>query len=588
MAHRTFFVLSSMLLVLTLTACSPSPSAAPTTVPQSTQSPSPTSVASPSPVANLANPASENCVTQGGTVSIQKNSDGSEYGLCIFPDGKQCEEWAMLRGECPVGGISVVGRYTTQLPAADAAGRVMELELLPDNTAKLTSQFIGKGASTIESGTWAQPGKDIVVTINPTAADYWTLIFTYDNGKLIQQNGSSTDSSEKISYTRTPSGNTHTAEFDGVKIAFDDQLAQSAQGEDVAAVPVTDGPALGGGSPAMVRLVFGDATAPDYLNPYLGQVLVYKTDEWEQLDSATAQSVANLKTLLATKPAEITGSIPVLPPIPAAQVFHVKPQYLDFKGGSGVGFVTYYSQAVNPITAKDLFYTFQGLTTDGQYYVVVYHPVTTSLLPEQADMDSTTYDEFAKNYEKFLADLVAQLNELSPSAYTPDLTLLDQLVTSIEIGSPTFSTSASAAGINPLSAEVCNGQAQAMSQALNGMAVTQSNELLFDPATGKQGTGCQATVTGTGEQFQGPVTVVQTLGALLIDQGFAEDMLLAADGPTGTAVGYRKGDQMCMAAAMWQPDDSANCPKDQPIAACELTPAQQLYTVSLNCGVEVP
>ena len=66
------------------------------------------------PAAGIANPASENCVKQGGTVSIQKNSDGSEYGLCIFPDGKQCEEWAMQRGECPVGGIPVVGSYTAQ------------------------------------------------------------------------------------------------------------------------------------------------------------------------------------------------------------------------------------------------------------------------------------------------------------------------------------------------------------------------------------------------------------------------------------------------------------------------------------------
>ena len=61
-------------------------------------------IATQPPAGGIANPASENCVKQGGTVSIQKNSDGSEYGLCKFADGKQCEEWAMQRGECPVGG----------------------------------------------------------------------------------------------------------------------------------------------------------------------------------------------------------------------------------------------------------------------------------------------------------------------------------------------------------------------------------------------------------------------------------------------------------------------------------------------------
>jgi putative hemolysin len=60
----------------------------------------------------IANPASENCVKQGGTLTIQKRGDGGEYGVCGFEDNRQCEEWAMLRGECPVGGIKIAG-YTT-------------------------------------------------------------------------------------------------------------------------------------------------------------------------------------------------------------------------------------------------------------------------------------------------------------------------------------------------------------------------------------------------------------------------------------------------------------------------------------------
>ncbi len=51
--------------------------------------------------------------------------------------------------------------------------------------------------------------------------------------------------------------------------------------------------------------------------------------------------------------------------------------------------------------------------------------------------------------------------------------------------------------------------------------------------------------------------------------------------------GYRKDNQLCYAGAMWSPDASANCPTDQPISTCPLTPEQQLYTVTLNCGEEV-
>jgi putative hemolysin len=426
MSQRTRLISSFLLLAVLLAACgSPSSTPSPTATPQTP----PTMATTQQPVANLPNPASESCVKQGGTLSIQKNSDGSEYGLCIFPDGKQCEEWALQRGECPAGGIPVAGRYTAQLSAVDAIERVVTLELLPNNTAIMAIQYVGKGAPTVDKGTWAQPGKDIVVTIDAPASDKQALTFAYDKGVLVSQG-----SGEALKLTRTPSGNTHTAEFGGVKIAFDDQLAKSAQGETVAAIPVTEGSVMGGAAPTAIRFLFDGAQAENFTNPRLPQVLIYKTDEWAKIDPLFAQYIDELKSLLAAKPAVITGSIPVLPPIPAAQVFHVKPQYLDFKNGSGVGFVTYYSQAVNPITAKDLFYTFQGLTSDGQYYVTVYSPVDTTLLPEQANMDSAAYEEFAKNYEKFLADLVAQLNALLPAAYTPDLVLVDELVKSIEIG----------------------------------------------------------------------------------------------------------------------------------------------------------
>ena len=63
----------------------------------------------------LANPASQNCVGKGGTLTIEQRRDGGQYGVCYFEDNMQCEEWALMRGDCPVGGVKVTG-YTT--PAA--------------------------------------------------------------------------------------------------------------------------------------------------------------------------------------------------------------------------------------------------------------------------------------------------------------------------------------------------------------------------------------------------------------------------------------------------------------------------------------
>lgn len=57
----------------------------------------------------IANPASVNCEKVGGKLEILKSGSGGEYGLCNFEDGKSCEEWALFRGQCPLGGVKTTG-----------------------------------------------------------------------------------------------------------------------------------------------------------------------------------------------------------------------------------------------------------------------------------------------------------------------------------------------------------------------------------------------------------------------------------------------------------------------------------------------
>ena len=63
----------------------------------------------------LANPASQNCIAKGGQLTMEQNGTGGQFGVCTFADNLQCEEWAMMRGECRAGGIKVTGYVT---PAA--------------------------------------------------------------------------------------------------------------------------------------------------------------------------------------------------------------------------------------------------------------------------------------------------------------------------------------------------------------------------------------------------------------------------------------------------------------------------------------
>jgi putative hemolysin len=47
----------------------------------------------------IANPASKKCIADGGKLEIRENSEG-QYGVCLLPDGTECEEWKHFRGEC--------------------------------------------------------------------------------------------------------------------------------------------------------------------------------------------------------------------------------------------------------------------------------------------------------------------------------------------------------------------------------------------------------------------------------------------------------------------------------------------------------
>lgn len=48
----------------------------------------------------IANPASEFCIEQGGTLEIVDEADG-QVGYCTLPDGTRVEEWEYYRSQNP-------------------------------------------------------------------------------------------------------------------------------------------------------------------------------------------------------------------------------------------------------------------------------------------------------------------------------------------------------------------------------------------------------------------------------------------------------------------------------------------------------
>jgi putative hemolysin len=50
-----------------------------------------------------ANPASVFCEEHDGELEIRTDASGGQYGVCIFDDGSECEEWAFFNDECAPG-----------------------------------------------------------------------------------------------------------------------------------------------------------------------------------------------------------------------------------------------------------------------------------------------------------------------------------------------------------------------------------------------------------------------------------------------------------------------------------------------------
>lgn len=170
------------------------------------------------------------------------------------------------------------------------------------------------------------------------------------------------------------------------------------------------------------------ATAP--------QIMVFPANEFAQMGNCPQTEINGLKEILATRHAELSqplpctsvaDSLPFLPEPHAAQVFHAQEKFLAFKNGNGIRYITQYSQAAFPsINNKDMFYTFQGLTSDGKYYVSVILPLNL------ASLNGIETLENADEYSAALNTTKDMLNK-GDNPFNPSLESLDGLVQSLFI-----------------------------------------------------------------------------------------------------------------------------------------------------------
>ncbi|PYE55400.1 hypothetical protein [Deinococcus yavapaiensis] len=152
--------------------------------------------------------------------------------------------------------------------------------------------------------------------------------------------------------------------------------------------------------------------------------------------------IGSLRALLKERPApsEIRGEMPFLPLPNAGQVLNAAVKYLDFGGGRGVRFLVAFASDVSPVTRAQVFYTYQGLTNDGKYYVSLQFPVNLAELPKDAFSGTNKAVTDALNsgdskrsmdaYESHVARTKKLLNGLTNDAR---LTKIDAFVKSLQV-----------------------------------------------------------------------------------------------------------------------------------------------------------
>jgi hypothetical protein len=172
-------------------------------------------------------------------------------------------------------------------------------------------------------------------------------------------------------------------------------------------------------------------------------IRVFPVAEYEPMHTTAASSIKRMREVLATRTIEPKNTIPLLPGYNAMQVFHAQVKFMDFQNGTGLRWLTELAQYSAPVNNRDLFYSYQGMTSDGKYWLSIMLPVNAAYLQETWDSTevpqgglvqpapgSPNWSEELKSYYTLM---LGMLNNTPDSEFSPALDCLDKLATSVSI-----------------------------------------------------------------------------------------------------------------------------------------------------------
>jgi hypothetical protein len=188
---------------------------------------------------------------------------------------------------------------------------------------------------------------------------------------------------------------------------------------------------------------YGEVAHPAYVQYSLpldsGAIAVVEIQAYTSMSESADRIFPELRSVLANRSAMALDCIPELPLAAffrqcSHQQLNANVEYVDFKNGTGMRFVTVYGiQDAAPISNEHLVYVYQGITNDKQCYVTASFRLSHEGLEDYAQIPRDVYrDTSGISLAEYFSEHEQLLNS-QPDGYMPELERFDLIMRSVEV-----------------------------------------------------------------------------------------------------------------------------------------------------------
>ena len=253
--------------------------------------------------------------------------------------------------------------------------------------------------------------------------------------------------------------------YRGIELEYDPALVTNVTGQ------IRVGLACDSLSPIPPHITLQIDLPIDFRNAYEPTISVFHVQDYidfcdeseSPLGSSSVwvnETLDALKGAIASQSGDV--SVPPLPMVNAGEPLHERGQYLPFQNGAGVRAIVEYAQDMWFFNNYSISYNFQGLTTDGEYYITGRFPVFAPFLIDGSEpsensnehaipipeYDVTDFDTFIQVVEDYNGEARRLFGVRTDAEFIPDLRALDAIIASLLVAPVTVDIT----GITPFEA----------------------------------------------------------------------------------------------------------------------------------------